>query len=782
MLQPNNLEIHGNSGASGQSDRHQDIFKILWKWKWPLVLGTTLGISCGLLQFSRQQPKYVSTALVQVVYPNAESNGLETLDSPDGIRGQSRLDESRIIKSTRVIETAIEVNGLKSNSQFKGMNSAQIGDWILGANRLMVEPVGRDKSTALMEVSFLSTDANLSQSVVEAVIAGYDQYLAAAYDDLGNEVVTVVTQAQKNLQKTYGELAEKHAKFRREAPMIWLGEEARNQFAENSIEVNSSINQVQIQIAKLSATLEHVRKAEREKRPADAILLMLAQEFGMKRASEDPAFSNLEPTQKISDQLPFSSVERRRMLIEMQMKRQELLDSVGEGHPSVAVIQRRIELMESQIATLANSEKQLESERASAGLDAVSSEMTSGERLKLWRESLDEQLASLMRQEALLQQLASDNNRKSKELQDYLTTNNLLNSELASVQTLLDGYTNTLNRIQIVPKSDRRSLETLTPARVGVFAGPSLPPYLFGGFAVGFLSVAGLALTLDFFDRGFRSPDDIRSALGMQILGHIPQMKLNGKQNAELPDASLCTVVGSSAPGSEAFRSIRTSLYFSEATGENRVIQVTSPTPGDGKSTIAANLAVSIAQSGKSVLLIDADMRRPRIAKLLGTNESVGLGDVLCGRVAIGTAIRNTVVPKLSILASRHSFENPAELLSHERFAHLLNQVREEFDYVIVDTPPILAVADACAVASRVDSVLLTIRLRRDTRSNALQASRMLESVGPRIVGVVVNGVSGQGYEYKYSNYGYGYGSGSSNSTPENARFTCDQEELVSQS
>ncbi|MEZ6135419.1 MAG: polysaccharide biosynthesis tyrosine autokinase [Pirellulaceae bacterium] len=740
--------------SSRSREGSQDILQVLWNWKWLLLLGGCVGISGGFLHFSRQAPTYKSEALVQVVYPGLESSTADTLGSPDGIRGQSRLDESRIIKSALVIDEAIASGQLQHHPALAKMSAVELRDWILSPSHLSVEPAGRDNSTALIEISFVCTDAELAQQVVDAVIAGYDRYLEAAYQNLDNEVVNVVTQAQENLRISYEGLAEKHAKFRREAPMIWLGEEARNQFAENAIEVNAAINQIQIEIRKLQATLAHVRKAEVEERPAEAILLMLANDVGLQQEFDPPSVTG--PTaSSAAEALPFTSAERRGVLMELQLKRQELLDAYGEQHPSVAAIQRRIELIQAQVDTLTDSERKLEAERAQNRSSIALQDMAPSEKLDLWRKSLEERLASLSGQERSLAELAEDNNQKSKELEVYLTTNRLLNGEMASVQSLLSGYTDTLKRIQVMPKSERRSLTTLTAASVGTFDGPSLSPYVLGGMALGVLSIAGLAVLLDFLDKSFRSPEDVQALLGMAVLGHVPQMSLK-KSEAATPDGSICTIGGCQA-GNEAFRSIRTSLFFNGNASENRVIQVTSPVPGDGKSTVSANLAVAIAQSGKSVLLIDADMRRPRIAKLFGTNVTVGLGDILAGDLRLEEVLTSSTVPNLSIIASSQDVRNPSELLTHDNFSKLLKRVREDFDFVIIDTPPVLAVADAAAVAARVDSVLLTVRLRRDAKPTAVQASRVLESVGARNLGVVVNGVSARSsYDYRYSNYGYG--------------------------
>jgi polysaccharide biosynthesis transport protein len=225
------------------------------------------------------------------------------------------------------------------------------------------------------------------------------------------------------------------------------------------------------------------------------------------------------------------------------------------------------------------------------------------------------------------------------------------------------------------------------------------------------------------------------------------------------------------AQSSEAFRAIRTALFFSTKGKTNSVIQVTSPTPGDGKSTIAANLAVSIAQSGKRVLLLDADMRRPSIHHAFGIKTQEGFPQVLLGEKTWRSAVYECEeIPGLSILPCGAKPTNPAELISTPRVGELIEEMRHHFDFIIMDTPPVLAVTDPCPVAARVDGVILTIRIKKNVKISSDRATEVLHSVGANLIGVVVNGVGNQsGYGsqysygayragYQYNGYGYGYG------------------------
>jgi capsular exopolysaccharide synthesis family protein len=203
--------------------------------------------------------------------------------------------------------------------------------------------------------------------------------------------------------------------------------------------------------------------------------------------------------------------------------------------------------------------------------------------------------------------------------------------------------------------------------------------------------------------------------------------------------------------------------------GAHRVISVTSPAAGDGKSTLALNLALSLAQSGKRTVLVESDFRRPKVHKLTGVDNKSGFVDVLRGDVELTDAIKETKVPDFFVLPCGKRPKDPAELLARPQFEQLLQVLREKFEYVIIDTPPVLAVTDPCGVAARVDGVLVCMRLSRHTRDLGRRTIEQLRDIGATISGIVINGVEerdayGYGnyrysdYRYYYKNYNYKYG------------------------
>jgi polysaccharide biosynthesis transport protein len=272
-----------------------------------------------------------------------------------------------------------------------------------------------------------------------------------------------------------------------------------------------------------------------------------------------------------------------------------------------------------------------------------------------------------------------------------------------------------------------------------------------GGFLLG-LVLAGLA---EFADKSFRSPAEIRARLGLPVVGHVPPIRLGlpAEAGADVEPEVVCAVRPKSVEA-EAYRGVRTALYFSTHGRGHQVVQITSPGQGDGKSTLAANLAVCIAQSGKRVILIDCDFRRPRQHKAFRLSDpGPGFAAVITGDASLAGAACRTDIENLWVLPCGARPANPAELLTSPAFAEAVAEAKHDYDFVILDTPPLLAVSDPSVVAPRADGVLLVLRMTARARPQAERAREQLAQLGANVLGVVVNGAG-------RASDGYGYGGG----------------------
>ena len=213
---------------------------------------------------------------------------------------------------------------------------------------------------------------------------------------------------------------------------------------------------------------------------------------------------------------------------------------------------------------------------------------------------------------------------------------------------------------------------------------------------------------------------------------------------------SLITLEQTKSPISEAFRTLRTNVQFTSVDSETKKIMITSAGPREGKSTTLANLAVSMAQAGKSVLIIDADMRNPTQHKLFGLSNWEGLSVSLVQDQGCQAYIEETTVPGVSVLSGGPIPPNPAELVGSKRMMRLIQEVSEQFDIVLIDTPPIVAVTDAAILAQEVDGVILVLASGEVNKEYAQRAKELLDKVGAKILGAVLNKVDMKTSEYYY--------------------------------
>jgi capsular exopolysaccharide synthesis family protein len=272
----------------------------------------------------------------------------------------------------------------------------------------------------------------------------------------------------------------------------------------------------------------------------------------------------------------------------------------------------------------------------------------------------------------------------------------------------------------------------------------------------------GTALVVDYFDDRVRSPREVQKNLGLTVMGVVPRFDpINGRRGTAADEARV-HLEPHSAPA-EAYRVIRTNLTFSLAAKPRRTILITSPGAGDGKTTTAINLAAMLAQQGERTLLVDGDLRKASIHRLLSVPQQPGLTGVLLGVAEAAEAIVPAGIDSLEVLPSGKLPPNPAELVGTERMSSLFAALTQRYDRIIIDSPPVLAVADPAVLTQLVDAALMVIRSGQTGRQALLESVERLEGVGVDVLGVVVNALRPEpGYRgrYYYDYYGDGQYSG----------------------
>ena len=286
-------------------------------------------------------------------------------------------------------------------------------------------------------------------------------------------------------------------------------------------------------------------------------------------------------------------------------------------------------------------------------------------------------------------------------------------------------------------------------------------PVLWIGLALGLglLSGTALALLRNTLDTRIRSKADIGEVTDAPLLGGIGF-------HAEASTAPLIVHNEPRSPLAESYRALRTNLQFVSFEGHNRTFVVTSAMPGEGKSTTAANLAVCLAETGASVLLVDADLRRPRVAEMMGLEGTIGLTDLLVGRAELVDAVQPWGNLDLHVLPSGTVPPNPSELLGSLAMASLVSAVEIDYDFVVIDSPPLLPVTDAAVLSRCVTGVIVATAAQRSSRHQLKQALAAISEIGSRTVGIVLTMAPTKGLgAYGYGAYGTYYGSATADSS-----------------
>ncbi len=304
-------------------------------------------------------------------------------------------------------------------------------------------------------------------------------------------------------------------------------------------------------------------------------------------------------------------------------------------------------------------------------------------------------------------------------------------------------------KVSVVKQADLPVVPVSPRTKVNIALGVLL------GLAVG----VGLAVVRDTLDTTVKRIEDLQRITGAGALGMIAY-------DSEASKHPLITAIDPSSTRSESFRTLRTNLQFVDIDRPPRTVVITSAVAGEGKSTTACNLAITLAQAGIRVALVESDLRRPKIAEYLGVEGSVGLTSVLIGRASLDDALQTWGRCGLAVLASGPIPPNPSELLGSGHMVALLRQLQQRFDVVIIDAPPLLPVTDAAVLSRICDGAVLVVRYGKTRREQVERTAQALASVDARILGTVMNMAPTKGPDAYAYGYGYQYGYKASTDRP----------------
>ena len=343
--------------------------------------------------------------------------------------------------------------------------------------------------------------------------------------------------------------------------------------------------------------------------------------------------------------------------------------------------------------------------------------------------------------------------------------------ELKQHRDLLSAYVQRQKEQQLALMTEKPdNIKVRSEASPASIVGPNRMRNILVAFLLSLAVGVGLAFLLDYLDDSVRTSDDISRHLGLPTLALIPEHTagdkrklLAGKKEPGLTNGAggahtaLITMGDRTSPMAEAYRHLRTSLLFSSAGKPPQTILITSSQPSEGKTTTAINTAITLAQSDADVVIVDCDLRRPRLHSHFGLDNTRGLTNYLSGDKDTDGLIRTYAdLPKLKIITSGPIPPNPAELLSSNEMRNLLQFLSGRFKHVIIDSPPAISFTDASILATQVDGVVLVAMANKSSMHLIRQFKQRVSAIGARIYGVVLNGLPANSQDYYYY-YGAGY-------------------------
>jgi capsular exopolysaccharide synthesis family protein len=590
-----------------------------------------------------------------------------------------------------------------------------------------VEPVKETRltvrETRLIDISCRHTDAHLAAKIVNTI--------AQTFVDENLEKKTANTGTTGSyLQKRIAELQS----------IIRGKEEELINYAKNHeiLSLDASQNTV---VERLNGLSKALLEAENTRKLAEAAY------NASLRPGATEALAEAGSTDRDVPSSTKVTTDAEIKLAELKQKRAELLVENTEKWPAVKEVDKQIAALNKQI-----------SETRSRAATIVSTNLATRYQQSLATEQELRKAYDKQRAETLTQNEAAVNYRIIQ--QEIDTNKNLLDGLLQRTKENEVVMAGTPNNIRVVdyaiagkkPVSPRRTLIVGLSVLLALGCG------------------VGLAFFIEYLDDSIRSTEDIERFLHLPSVAMIPQsgtpkqkrLAFAAKKNALAINGSasnevLLTELDKRSPVAEAYRHLRTSILLSTAGRPPKSLLVTSSVPSEGKTTTAVNTALSLSQTGAKVLLIDADMRRPRVHGIFNLSNSIGLSALLSREASdddITAAIQHESESGLFVLTSGPVPPNPAELIGSEQMMKLLAKLAPRFAHIVVDSPPVAAFTDGVLIGAMVDGVLLVVNSGKSSRKIVARARRLLQDVGARIIGVVLNKVEATGaHSYYYSGY-----------------------------
>jgi capsular exopolysaccharide synthesis family protein len=707
MMNDNIPDQPATGGAAEQFEGlSESLFEILWRRRWTVLLASVVALAGGFCYIQRATPLFKSTSRVYV----EQSTPKIFRDMDEGMLSRSTnylYTQAELLDSTPILAEAMKTGELDRLKTF-----------VHASNKTMALRKGLEtavgKKDELLSVSFKSPYPEEAAHIVNTVVDAYVTFHGQRKRNTSGELLKILTQEKTTRDKELSEKLQAMMDFKQKNEGLALGTGENN-------------NVILQNLARLSAVLTEAQLATVESKSFYAVAQkMEADPVGLRQFVEAQRTRNVYVSTDEATAL-------RSEFLRLQRDRADSLNQLKPDAPAIVAQDADIERVQKQIIDL-------DKEFAKSQLAVAEQEYQANQ-------EKEQELAKYFEQQR----------QDAVQLNNQVAQYTVLQSGYEQTKKLCDILDDRIKELSVIEETGALNitvLETAEPASAP--CEPQKAKAMAMALALGLFAGTGLALLREWKDQRLRSTEEISALLGLPVLGAIPSVS-SLKHGSEVLDQR--TQLDSNSHEAEAFRTLRTAVFFGVPKDEARKILVTSPAPGEGKSTVACNLGIAIAQAGQKVLIIDADLRKPMQHRIFGLDrQAKGLSAVLAGQMSLEDAIEHTAVENLDVLTSGPDVPNPAEILNSESFSRLLEKVAAAYDRVLIDSPPVTAVTDPLILAAQTDVTILVLQAEVSTRRVSMQARAALASVDARVLGVAVNNVLHRKGRYGYySGYGYYY-------------------------
>ncbi|MEW5804524.1 MAG: polysaccharide biosynthesis tyrosine autokinase [bacterium] len=723
----------------------REYWRVIMKYRWTVItLFIIVFITVAIATFS-MEPVYKATAQILIDKENPNILSIKEVMSLDAQDTDYYQTQYKILQSRSMAKSVIDVLDLAHNKEFAGNDQVKknliaslvgaVREWVASfvasflpvssnspeitdaltpeevreheetklidafLNKLQIEPI---RNSHLVNIGFLAHDPALASRVVNTLADQYIQHNLKLKYEASMDASQWLNQNVGELKRKMESSEEALHSYKDENKIVSL-EEKQDIIVQKLSEINSAVTDAKTKRIRLETLYNQARK-----------------------------FRNNE---EMLESLP--SVMNNQLILELKKDYIALLaeytresKQYGYKHPHIIKINSQLkslkERIDSEVSKIVNSIK-TEYEIAAA-------------------------------QEKVLVDALNEQKEEALELNKKAIKYNVLKRDAESNQQMFEVVLNRLKETDLTRGLKNSNIRIIDRAEVPDSPiKPKKKLNLLLGAIVGLFAGVGLSFFFEYLDNTIKTPEDLKRYLGLPFLGPVPHLDLT--ETRGLPCPEMIALHKPKSHTSEAYKGLRTSVLFSFPDNSPKALLITSASPSEGKTITSANLAITMAQGGAKVVMIDCDMRKPRLHRLLSMKNEKGISNLLIGQCSVDDVLQDGPVENLKIITCGQRPPNPSELLVSANMKNILDELKKRFDHIIIDSPPLVAVTDSVIISRIVDGIIMVIYGGVTSKDVIMRGKDLLKNVNAPLLGAIINNIDlgKRSYYYYYQYYYYQY-------------------------